>query len=681
MGIQDLAPANTAKAKATAIKAFTRFVTDENVTMKYIHEQFSCDPSGGSIERVLDKFGAYLAFLDTKNGKLLARNTVMSYYRHVKLWLIDLYKLSTDLATKLLKMGTTLDRYCLKRSTGGFVKKAPACTKDHLRTLMVYQYSMARSSTDYQDAALLCLLWYLFGRASDLSSLQKCNLTVTSGSVLFVRLMRMKTADEQGLSLYYDESFLACPLTAMAAAIVMQSTPQAALLGHLPVGQDHVRPEQLPSIALIDVIHACVQEGSMASNGAVHGSTSAALPGVHSHVNRLLNRICKPAGVIADLTSHSFRRGGAQHANGSCELSPQWIFDRGSWNMTATNKAFAYVFNTSNEDQKVARVLSSWPATANIVPPTFDVFDTSTKADVSRMQGILFASSIGLQNCKYNICDDVVTLLMVYLVRSYPMFKKLQPMAPLVSKIEQAAKSAGVDLEAVVAWATMLRNRKVQKEDATELSTMSSFAEQQTEMIDALTRQNQRLLARIHNVEMQLATTAAEVVSTPHAADSSKGAKRAVEQHENADEPVAKRRGEAVAPSTMWYEWFTLQPRPWGQTNRFGRQRRSDMKLLVDFMRLFVEGAYYLDEDSESYRDDVLKLGKSAELNLRLFLSEKGLQAKAGGASLKKLRELHSRGELNDRIERFNSMFRSGLVQDPSPSATINQLRQCEVAR
>ncbi|KAH9119057.1 hypothetical protein LEN26_011806, partial [Aphanomyces euteiches] len=200
MGIQDLVPANTTKAKSTAIKAFTRFVTEENVTMEYIQSQFALDTTGVLMERVLDKFGSYLAFLDTKNGKQLARNTVMSYYRHVKLWLIELYQPSSIIVAKLLKMGTTLDRYCMKRDKGGFVKKAVACTKDHLRTLMVHQYSTAKNATDYQDAALLCLLWYLFGRASDLSSLRKTNLTVSAGGVLFVRLMRMKTSEEQGLS-------------------------------------------------------------------------------------------------------------------------------------------------------------------------------------------------------------------------------------------------------------------------------------------------------------------------------------------------------------------------------------------------------------------------------------------------------------------------------------------------
>ncbi|KAH9105965.1 hypothetical protein AeMF1_018344, partial [Aphanomyces euteiches] len=447
MGIQDLVPANTTKAKSTAIKAFTRFVTEENVTMEYIQSQFALDTTGVLMERVLDKFGSYLAFLDTKNGKQLARNTVMSYYRHVKLWLIELYQPSSIIVAKLLKMGTTLDRYCMKRDKGGFVKKAVACTKDHLRTLMVHQYSTAKNATDYQDAALLCLLWYLFGRASDLSSLRKTNLTVSAGGVLFVRLMRMKTSEEQGLSLYYDENYLACPITSIAAAFVMQTTPDVALLGHLPDSQDQIQLDSVPSMPLMDLLNGSLgADSSSAPKADVKVKKSVtqltALPGVHSHINRLLNRISKPAGVEAELTSHSFRRCGAQHANSSAELSPQWIFDRGSWNMTATNKAFAYVFNTSNEDQKVARVLSSWPASANVMGPTLDALDAATRVDVSRLQERLFTACVGMQEKKFNINGEVATFLMGYLLRSYPMFKALCSTAPLVIKIENAARLA-----------------------------------------------------------------------------------------------------------------------------------------------------------------------------------------------------------------------------------------------
>ncbi|KAJ8523682.1 hypothetical protein ON010_g17436 [Phytophthora cinnamomi] len=39
-------------------------------------------------------------------------------------------------------------------------------------------------------------------------------------------------------------------------------------------------------------------------------------PTIYAHVNRVLDRAAPAAGVTAALTSHFFRRGGAQHANG-----------------------------------------------------------------------------------------------------------------------------------------------------------------------------------------------------------------------------------------------------------------------------------------------------------------------------------------------------------------------------
>ncbi|KAG3062877.1 hypothetical protein PC121_g12398 [Phytophthora cactorum] len=74
--------------------------------------------------------------------------------------------------------------------------------------------------------------------------------------------------------------------------------------------------------------------------------------GVQSYVNRLLKRVAEPAGATVDLTSHSFRRGGAQHANGDDRLAAQWIFDRGAWDMMKTSKAFAYIANTARKRQE-----------------------------------------------------------------------------------------------------------------------------------------------------------------------------------------------------------------------------------------------------------------------------------------------------------------------------------------
>ncbi|GMF64038.1 unnamed protein product [Phytophthora fragariaefolia] len=98
--------------------------------------------------------------------------------------------------------GQVLERYCMKRESGAFVNKAPACTKKVLKKMMTYLYSSASSTVDYQDAALLCLLWFLFRRASDLTQLRKANLSICFGDIFFARFIRVKTSEEQGLNLF-----------------------------------------------------------------------------------------------------------------------------------------------------------------------------------------------------------------------------------------------------------------------------------------------------------------------------------------------------------------------------------------------------------------------------------------------------------------------------------------------
>ncbi|KAE8905911.1 hypothetical protein PF005_g6812 [Phytophthora fragariae] len=234
MSLQDLAPANSQRALQTAINAFGRFVAAEGVSMDFIAASLVRDESGAVFVKLMDRFGVHLAFVEGRVGKPLAKNSVMSYFRHVKNWLLDTYP--THRATiekKVLKMGQTLERHCLKRVEGGMVKKAPACTKEDLRILMDGLYYDAASPKDYQDAALLALMWYAFGRASDLGFVVKGNLSVSADGVVFVRLIRVKTAEEQGISLFPDkDNFITCPLHAIVMALVMQDAPCAQLLVH-----------------------------------------------------------------------------------------------------------------------------------------------------------------------------------------------------------------------------------------------------------------------------------------------------------------------------------------------------------------------------------------------------------------------------------------------------------------
>ncbi|RAW19712.1 hypothetical protein PC110_g23846, partial [Phytophthora cactorum] len=120
--------------------------------------------------------------------------------------------------------------------------------------MIEYLYSTAVTSADYQDAALHCLLGYLFERASDLTLLRKANLSVGTGDIFFVRFIRVKTSEKQGLSLCPDDDFVACPLLAIALALNTQSSQTAALLNQLPEHQAQSQTSLTPTTPLIDLI-------------------------------------------------------------------------------------------------------------------------------------------------------------------------------------------------------------------------------------------------------------------------------------------------------------------------------------------------------------------------------------------------------------------------------------------
>ncbi|KUF87536.1 hypothetical protein AM587_10003044 [Phytophthora nicotianae] len=353
MGLEELAPVNTKRAKATAVTAFMRFLKAEGVTEEYVPACIERDESGKCFVSVMDKFGMHLAFNEGKKGKPLARYTSMQYYRQAKIWLFDQFpQHRASLETRLLKMGETLDSFCMKRDGGGFISKAPPCTKVDLKRLLVYLYVNASCSRYYQDAALLYLLWHLFGRASDLALLRKPDVSIDAGNVLFVRFIRMKTSEEQGLSLFAGTEFETCPMLAMALALLMQTAPSPSVIDNLPETPDQAAISLSPDVPLLEVLDHPADTTGL---GVPSTTGVATTPTVYSHVNRVLDRITVAAGVDVPLTSHSFRRGCAQHANGSGESTARWIFDRGAWNICTTNKGFNYIFNTSKENHKLWR--------------------------------------------------------------------------------------------------------------------------------------------------------------------------------------------------------------------------------------------------------------------------------------------------------------------------------------
>ena len=78
---------------------------------------------------------------------------------------------------------------------------------------------------------------------------------------MFVRLLRVKTSEVQGLSIFPDENFLTCPLTILSVALVMQIIPSASLLNHLPTSIAPVNASLPESLSLADILNGFSQGG------------------------------------------------------------------------------------------------------------------------------------------------------------------------------------------------------------------------------------------------------------------------------------------------------------------------------------------------------------------------------------------------------------------------------------
>ncbi|POM71001.1 Hypothetical protein PHPALM_12491 [Phytophthora palmivora] len=256
-----LVPGNTKRAKTPAVGSFVKFLKTESVTEEYARVFIERDESGKCFLSVKDKFG--------QKRKAAGPKQCDAVYRQAKLWLLDQFPHHrAALEARLLKMGKTLDNFCLKRDGGGFISKAPPCSKADLKKML-----------------------YLFGRASNLALLYKPNISSDASNVLFIHFIRMKPSEEQGLSLFPGTMVKTCSMIAMAL------TNQAAIT--LP-----------PGAPLLEILDHPVDTTGL---GAPSTAGVEKTPTVYSHVNHVLDRIVAAAGVTADVPFLPTWGGGTTH--------------------------------------------------------------------------------------------------------------------------------------------------------------------------------------------------------------------------------------------------------------------------------------------------------------------------------------------------------------------------------
>jgi hypothetical protein len=258
-------------------------------------------------------------------------------------------------------------------------------------------------------------------------------------------------------------------MLSVALALAVQAAPCQALIDNLPDQAQQTAVTLSPDVPLVELLNA--QPGLAVPAAAPHVPRVETTPTIYAHVNRVRDCVAPAADVAAALTSHSFRRGGAQHANGYEEMTARWIFERGAWNLTTTNKGFSYILNTSREDHKIAKVLSRYEPKADVQLQDLSSFDSHTLESIGGVQCLLFAACYQLESATFNISRKVLDVLTACALRQYPLLKDLNPESPYIKRVEVCVAHAGCSLADLLAWSTHLAQALAPCEDCSRTDT------------------------------------------------------------------------------------------------------------------------------------------------------------------------------------------------------------------
>ncbi|GMF23774.1 unnamed protein product [Phytophthora fragariaefolia] len=334
----------------------------------------------------------------------------------------------------------------------------------------------------------------------------------------------------------------------------------------------------------------------------------------------------------------------AYHANGYDRLAAQWIFDGGAWDawdMTKTNKAFACITNTAREDRKVAQVLRGWDADDKSAIIDISNLDHTTQERLGCLLTRLFRSRTGLKEQRLNISNKVLSVFTASLNRYSPSLKELAPTAPIVIRVEVCLEAADIPVTDILSLSVTLTT-------AASPPVEGQIRDRPNHIYAPLGQ----LLADIEELIASNKTLAARLSIVAAAQLKSKGTQettRLEQSHDTSDqEPKLK---------------------------RIGRKKKSELRYIVAFMKLFLGDGFELDENDDDFKDRVLETGRIPGSNVLAYLQDRGIMAKGAGTVLREMRKLLWVSDLDERIIIYRHLLAIDRIQDPAPADTQNRYR------
>ncbi|GMF19221.1 unnamed protein product [Phytophthora fragariaefolia] len=203
----------------------------------------------------------------------------------------------------------------------------------------------------------------------------------------------------------------------------------------------------------------------------------------------------------------------------------------------------------------------------------------------------------------------MLSVLTAYLVRYHPQLKTLGPDAPIVWRAEDSMVAAGISRADMLAWSLALNET-------------ASSPDQVKTKYNLKTR---RTRAKGPSKKKQITTGEEQAQDAP--------------EQEQLPEPKPKRRKNlATNLSATWFEWYTKVPPVWSCDDR---QKKSEYRHVVAFMKLFLEDGFALDANAADFKDRVLETGRRAVSAVLVFLKARGVNSKGTGSVLRSLGPLH----------------------------------------
>ncbi|KAH9106798.1 hypothetical protein LEN26_014460 [Aphanomyces euteiches] len=295
--------------------------------------------------------------------------------------------------------------------------------------------------------------------------------------------------------------------------------------------------------------------------------------------------------------------------------------------MTTTNKLSAYIFNTTQEDQKIAKILGAHDSDSVITVLDLQQFDAVTKERINTLRDDLFSSCRRLKDENLSVNSAVLDVLFAYFIKAFPQHRSLNATSPLVKRVEKALTRCGIMVEEVVAWSNHLStiaSRVVRQDENTTENV--HIIEHQAAVIDQLIKVTTSQADRLRQLEMKVGVQTSHDMSNLQALPTSVVAP---------EKTTAKRMTTTL--SEAWYEWFAGR----AYITEEDRQWKSTMRRCVLYMMLFAH-ELYLDEEADDFRNKVLSAGHELHDKMIKFLDRFQVSATSVGTIEKKMRSLHN---------------------------------------